>query len=153
MEKVHVICIPFPVQSHITSMMKLAKILHSTGCHITFVNSEFNHQRLLNSRGPDSLKEPFRNLIYKLNSAKHPNVLPVSCIVSDIPMCFTLQTAKEFGIPGILYFPISFSAYACFLHLPHLMQRGLIPPKGMQNRYYSCRRIDDLHLYTPSLVY
>ncbi|KAI3850334.1 hypothetical protein MKW92_036144 [Papaver armeniacum] len=55
-KKIHAVCIPFPLQSHITSMMKLSKILHFRGVHITFVNTEFNHQRLLNARGPDSLK-------------------------------------------------------------------------------------------------
>jgi hypothetical protein len=37
-------------------MLKLAKLLHHKGFHITFVNTEFNHKRLLKSRGPDSLK-------------------------------------------------------------------------------------------------
>jgi hypothetical protein len=37
-------------------MLKLAKLLHQKGFHITFVNTEFNHKRLLKSRGPDSLK-------------------------------------------------------------------------------------------------
>jgi hypothetical protein len=36
-------------------MLKLAKLLHHKGFHITFVNTEFNHKRLLKSRGPDSL--------------------------------------------------------------------------------------------------
>ncbi|KAB5519204.1 hypothetical protein DKX38_023523 [Salix brachista] len=38
------------------SMLKLAKLLHCKGFHITFVNTEFNHRRLLKSRGSDSLK-------------------------------------------------------------------------------------------------
>ncbi|KAJ8648062.1 hypothetical protein MRB53_001085 [Persea americana] len=37
-------------------MLKLAKLLHNRGFFITFVNTEFNHKRLLRSRGPDSLK-------------------------------------------------------------------------------------------------
>ncbi|PIA45540.1 hypothetical protein AQUCO_01600023v1 [Aquilegia coerulea] len=37
-------------------MLKIAKLLHFKGFHITFVNTEFNHQRLLKSRGPDSLQ-------------------------------------------------------------------------------------------------
>jgi hypothetical protein len=37
-------------------MLKLAKLLHYEGFHITFVNTEFNHKRLLKSRGSDSLK-------------------------------------------------------------------------------------------------
>eukprot|EP00258_Populus_trichocarpa_P027906 XP_024443925.1 7-deoxyloganetin glucosyltransferase [Populus trichocarpa] len=54
--KPHAVCLPSPYQSHIKSMLKLAKLLHHKGFHITFVNTEFNHKRLLKSRGPDSLK-------------------------------------------------------------------------------------------------
>ncbi|XP_047315533.1 7-deoxyloganetin glucosyltransferase-like [Impatiens glandulifera] len=54
-EKMHAVCIPFPIQGHINPMMKLAKLLHTRGFYITFVNSEFNHRRLLKSRGPNSL--------------------------------------------------------------------------------------------------
>jgi hypothetical protein len=54
-DKPHVICIPCPAQSHVKAMLKLAKLLHYRGFRITFVNTEFNHRRLLKSRGPDSL--------------------------------------------------------------------------------------------------
>ncbi|MCL7044109.1 hypothetical protein MKW94_009456 [Papaver nudicaule] len=133
MAKIHVVCIPFPLQSHITSMMKLAKILHFRGVHITFVNTEFNHQRLLNSRGPDSLKEPFKNLINKLNNSEDSNIPPVSSIISDGSLSFTLQAAKDFGIPDMLYWPISFCAFVALLYFPQLVQRGLVPLKGKQN--------------------
>ncbi|KAK4730178.1 hypothetical protein R3W88_023166 [Solanum pinnatisectum] len=53
--KPHAVCIPFPAQGHINPMLKLAKLLHIRGFHITFVNTDFNHQRLLKSRGPNSL--------------------------------------------------------------------------------------------------
>ncbi|CAK8537459.1 unnamed protein product [Lathyrus sativus] len=54
--KPHVVCIPFPAQGHINPMLKLAKLLHSKGgFHVTFVNTEYNHKRLLKSRGPNSL--------------------------------------------------------------------------------------------------
>ncbi|KAL9336019.1 hypothetical protein Peur_070507 [Populus x canadensis] len=53
--KPHAVCIPTPAQSHIKSVLKLAKLLHYKGFHITFVNTEFNHRRLLKSRGPDSM--------------------------------------------------------------------------------------------------
>ncbi|MCL7044247.1 hypothetical protein MKW94_012425 [Papaver nudicaule] len=54
--KPHVVCIPFPTQGHVNPMLKLAKLLHHKGFYVTFVNTEYNHQRLLNSRGPDSLR-------------------------------------------------------------------------------------------------
>ncbi|XP_068336184.1 7-deoxyloganetin glucosyltransferase-like [Pyrus communis] len=53
--KPHAVCIPIPTQSHIKAMLKFAKLLHSRGFHITFVNTEFNHKRFLKSLGPDSL--------------------------------------------------------------------------------------------------
>ncbi|XP_062011736.1 7-deoxyloganetin glucosyltransferase-like [Rosa rugosa] len=53
--KPHAVCIPVPAQSHIKAMLKLTKILHHRGFHITFVNTEFNHKRFLKSRGPNSL--------------------------------------------------------------------------------------------------
>ncbi|KAL3527634.1 hypothetical protein ACH5RR_012290 [Cinchona calisaya] len=54
-KKPHVICIPYPAQSHISAMLKLAKLLHHKGFHITFVHTEYNYNRLLKSRGPNSL--------------------------------------------------------------------------------------------------
>ncbi|KAG6400272.1 hypothetical protein SASPL_137097 [Salvia splendens] len=49
--KPHAICIPFPAQGHINPMLKLAKLLHHDGFHITFVNTDYNHRRLLKARG------------------------------------------------------------------------------------------------------
>ncbi|KAF7092705.1 hypothetical protein CFC21_095163 [Triticum aestivum] len=53
-EKPHAVCLPFPTQGHITPMMKLAKLLHCKGFHITFVATEYNHRRLIRSRGPSA---------------------------------------------------------------------------------------------------
>ncbi|KAK9284707.1 hypothetical protein L1049_023883 [Liquidambar formosana] len=60
--KPHAVCVPFPAQGHVSPMMQLAKLVHSRGFHVTFVNTEFNHGRLLRSRGPESVKglEDFR---------------------------------------------------------------------------------------------
>ncbi|KAI6692100.1 hypothetical protein NL676_019810 [Syzygium grande] len=58
----HAVCVPFPAQGHVNPMMQLAKLLHARGVFVTFVNTEFNHRRLLRSKGPDSLQglENFR---------------------------------------------------------------------------------------------
>ncbi|KAF8404618.1 hypothetical protein HHK36_009506 [Tetracentron sinense] len=139
LEKPHAVCIPYPAQGHINPMLKLAKLLHYRGFHITLVNTEFNHQRLLKSRGPDALNgfpdfqfhtipdglppsdvdatqdipslcdsttktclAPFRNLLSKLNHTSSSNVPPVSCLVSDGAMTFTLKVAEELSIPEVL---------------------------------------------------
>ncbi|XXG76425.1 hypothetical protein AAC387_Pa08g0778 [Persea americana] len=54
-KKPHLVFIPYPAQGHINPMMQLAKLLHSRGFFITFVNTDFAHKRLSESRGPDSL--------------------------------------------------------------------------------------------------
>ncbi|KAL8536191.1 hypothetical protein ACS0TY_011724 [Phlomoides rotata] len=54
--KPHALVIPYPAQGHIAPVLKLAKLLHHRGFFITFVNTEFNHNRLLRARGPDSVK-------------------------------------------------------------------------------------------------
>jgi hypothetical protein len=51
-KKPHAVLTPYPLQGHINPMLKLAKLLHLRGFHITFVNTEYNHKRLLKSRGP-----------------------------------------------------------------------------------------------------
>ncbi|KAM0936315.1 putative 7-deoxyloganetin glucosyltransferase [Dioscorea sansibarensis] len=53
--KPHAVCIPGPAQGHINPMLNLAKVLHSNGFHITFVNTEYNHRRLLRAQGLSSL--------------------------------------------------------------------------------------------------
>ncbi|XP_072953177.1 7-deoxyloganetin glucosyltransferase-like [Typha angustifolia] len=167
-DKPHAVCIPYPVQGHINPMLKIAKLLHSQGFHVTFVNTEYNHRRLLNSRGPAALDgladfrfatipdglppsdddatqdipslcqsitatclPNFRRLLSQLNgdnpSFSSPCVPPVSCIVSDAFMSFTLDAAKELGVPDVIFWPASACAFLCCLHYRHLAERELVP--------------------------
>ncbi|CDP13142.1 unnamed protein product [Coffea canephora] len=55
-EKPHAVLLPLPTQGHVTPLMRLAKLLHAKGFHITLLNTEFNHKRLIRSKGPESVK-------------------------------------------------------------------------------------------------
>ncbi|KAK2983015.1 hypothetical protein RJ640_012890 [Escallonia rubra] len=158
--KPHVVCIPYPAQSHIKATLKLAKLLHSKGLHITFVNTEFNHKRFLKAGGPNSLDglpdfrfetipdglppsdadatqditalcesvrrtcyAPFLDLCAKLDDP------PVSSIVSDGFMTFTLDAAEVLGIPIILLWTLSACGFMGFYQCQGLFDRGLIPLK------------------------
>ncbi|KAM0936304.1 putative 7-deoxyloganetin glucosyltransferase [Dioscorea sansibarensis] len=168
-EKPHAVCIPFPAQGHINPMLKLAKLLHSNGFHITFVNTEYNHRRLLRTHGtssldglydfcfetiPDGLPPsdegttqdisllfqstmtkclvPFRQLLTRLNG-EPSRVPPVTCIVSDGGMSFTLDVAKELLIPEVLFWTTSACGFMAYMHYHHLIQKGLVPLKDMED--------------------
>ncbi|KAE8645802.1 7-deoxyloganetin glucosyltransferase isoform X1 [Cucumis sativus] len=170
-EKPHAVCIPYPAQGHITPMLMLAKLLHHKGFYITFVNTDYNHRRLLKSRGPNSLDglqdftfrtipdglpysdanctqdipalcestsknclAPFCDFISQLNSmAASPssNMPPVSCIVSDAVMSFSMLAANEFKIPYAFLWTASACGYLGYFQYEHLIKQGLIPLKDM----------------------
>ncbi|XP_048544775.1 UDP-glycosyltransferase 85A7-like [Triticum urartu] len=49
--RAHAMMFPFPCSGHINPTLKLAELLHSRGVHVTFVNTEHNHERLLRTGG------------------------------------------------------------------------------------------------------
>ncbi|KAL2928167.1 7-deoxyloganetin glucosyltransferase [Bienertia sinuspersici] len=52
--KPHIVCLPAPLQGHISPMMKLAKLLHSRGFYITMILTEFDVARLATSLAAES---------------------------------------------------------------------------------------------------
>ncbi|PHT76248.1 7-deoxyloganetin glucosyltransferase [Capsicum annuum] len=166
LDKPHAVCIPYPAQGHINPMLKLAKILHHKGFHITFVNTEHNHKRFLKSRGPDSLQGlasfrfetipdglppcdpdatqdiaslcksttttclgPFKELLARLNNTSSSNVPPISCIVADGSMSFTLSAAQDLGIPQVFFRTVSACGLLGYMHYRDLVEKGYTPLK------------------------
>ncbi|KAF5482547.1 hypothetical protein F2P56_003105 [Juglans regia] len=185
--KPHAVCIPFPVQSHIKTMLKFAKLLHLKGFHITFVNTEFNHQRFLQSGGPNSLDglpdfqfetipdslppsnfntnqdlislndsimknflAPFSDLLMKLNTANTSNNNPpVTCVISNSFMPFTVTAAKELRIPIVIIFALSAYAVMGLMQLPSLRDKGFIPLKD--ESYLTNGYLDTVIDWIPSM--
>jgi hypothetical protein len=164
-QKPHVVCVPHPAQGHINPMLKVAKLLHARGFHVTFVNTVYNHNRLLRSRGPyaldglpsfrfesiaDGLPDtdgdktqdipalcvstmknclaPFKELLRRINDVD--DVPPVSCIVSDGVMSFTLDAAEELNLPEVIFWTNSACGFMTFLHFYLFIEKGLSPFKG-----------------------
>ncbi|KAI9121704.1 hypothetical protein K1719_008737 [Acacia pycnantha] len=166
-QKPHAVMVPCPAQGHVNPMTKLAKILYSKGFHITFVNSEFNHKRLLRSRGPHALDglpdfryetipdglppsdadatqhvpslchststtcfDPFIKLLGRLqSSASADHVPPVTCVVSDGIMTFSLKAANALGIPSVLFWTASACGFVGYAQYRFLVDQGLVPLK------------------------
>ncbi|KAL0909085.1 hypothetical protein M5K25_023611 [Dendrobium thyrsiflorum] len=75
-----------------------------------------------------------RRLLAELNEENNNNSQPpVSCIVSDGAMSFTLDAARELGIPEVLFWTTSACGYLAYNYYRHLMDRGLIPLKDVGN--------------------
>ncbi|XP_010676160.2 7-deoxyloganetin glucosyltransferase [Beta vulgaris subsp. vulgaris] len=164
-QKPHAVCVPYPAQGHINPMLQLAKLLHSKGFHITFVNTEYNHNRLVRSRGREAVADrpsfrfetitdgmppsddvdstqdipslcistekhclgPFKRLLARLNEAG--DVPPVSCVVSDGAMFFTIDAAEELGIPEVLFWTASACGFLGYAQYGKIIELGLAPFK------------------------
>ncbi|KAJ6840826.1 7-deoxyloganetin glucosyltransferase-like [Iris pallida] len=153
--KPHAVCIPFPAQGHINAMLKMAKVLYSKGFHITFIHTESNYNRVIDSADRSSLCglanfrfekipadiqinhppihgplwAPTRSLLNKLNEPTSDMPLP-TCIVSDSFMSFTLELAAELGVPNIFLCPVSACSFMGFLYYKELMARDIVPLKS-----------------------
>ncbi|KAK6945749.1 hypothetical protein RJ641_013293 [Dillenia turbinata] len=69
----------------------------------------------------------FRDLILRLNNS--PNNPPVSFIISDATMGFTLKVAEEFGIPELLFYTHGACGVLGYLQFEELVKRGYFPLK------------------------
>ncbi|VAI41391.1 unnamed protein product [Triticum turgidum subsp. durum] len=167
-EKAHVVCLPAAAQGHINPMLDVAKMLHARGFYITFVNTEYDHARLVHAQGaaavagvpgfrfatiPDGMSRsdnnvthdvpsickaiaevclgPFRRLLADLNdpATGHP---PVTCILSDVVMDFSMEAARELGLPYVQLWATSAVSFVALRHCRLLFDRGLAPIKDFK---------------------
>lgn len=49
MSNPHILVIPYPAQGHIIPLLELSQCLAEHGLRITFVNTEYNHNRIMNA--------------------------------------------------------------------------------------------------------
>ncbi|XP_004306078.1 PREDICTED: UDP-glycosyltransferase 83A1 [Fragaria vesca subsp. vesca] len=56
MSKPHIIAIPYPAQGHVIPLMELSQCLVNEGFKVTFVNTDFNHKRVMSSLADETHK-------------------------------------------------------------------------------------------------
>ncbi|XP_076938034.1 UDP-glycosyltransferase 85C1-like [Bidens hawaiensis] len=157
-KKPHVVFLPFPAQSHTKCMLKLARLLHHKGLHITFINTESNHKCLVKHGGsdevpgfqfktipdghPDDGTEPIKtteeNVSYLLTHFLDDFLgiltgleVPPTCIICDGFMTFvgTFNAAEKLKIPVILYWTLAACGFMAYYHAKVLFEKGILPFK------------------------
>ncbi|KAI3684567.1 hypothetical protein L6452_33791 [Arctium lappa] len=157
MKSNHVVFVPFPAQSHIKCMLKLARVLHHNGLHITFVNTDFTHKRLLESGGPHSLDgapgfrfetisngfEPdhgsTNNNVDVTRMSELYNALRTNCLAPFLDLVSQLETPVSCIISdGFMPFAID---AAQMLHLPS-MQFWTLAATGFMGFYQTPKLVE-----------
>ncbi|XP_073296955.1 7-deoxyloganetic acid glucosyl transferase-like [Primulina huaijiensis] len=74
-------------------------------------------------------KPQFRDLLESGESTSN-GMGPLTCIIADGIMSFTIDIAKDFKIPTILFRPFSASCFWTLFCVPKLVEAGELPIKG-----------------------
>ncbi|CAK7323021.1 unnamed protein product [Dovyalis caffra] len=156
----HIVVVPYPAQGHVIPFMELSQCLAKQGFKITFVNTEYNHNRVLKALGensiggeislvslPDGL-EPSgdRNDLGKLSKSIF-QVMPgkleelidrinmseeenVTCIITDWSMGWALEVAEKMKIRRSIYWPAAAALLCSLICIPKLLSDGVIDGNG-----------------------
>lgn len=63
MGKPHVVAIPYPAQGHVIPLLELVQRLVKQGFKVTFVNTDFNHKRVINALSKNDYIGDLINLV------------------------------------------------------------------------------------------
>ena len=72
---------------------------------------------------------PCKELLQRINA--RDDVPPVSCIVADGIMSFTLDAAEEIGVPEVIFWTTSACGFLSYLYFHNFIEKDLCPLKGI----------------------
>lgn len=94
--------------------------------------------------------KPFCKLVHRLNhsSATEGLIPPVTCLVSDGCMPFTIQAAQELGLPNFIFWPASACSFLSIINFPTLVEKGLTPLKGINLiTFFLCKSLSSIIIH------
>ncbi|KAK4490742.1 hypothetical protein RD792_001445 [Penstemon davidsonii] len=156
----HIIAVPYPAQGHVIPLMEVSLWLVKNGIKVTFVNSDFNHQRIVKSLSkednikelvnmvsiPDGL-EPWedRNELGQLTQGIF-NVMPqelealihkinqtedeIVCVIADWGMGWAFEVAEKLGLRSAAFWSGPAAVLASSFTIPKLVNDGIIDSDG-----------------------
>ncbi|CAN6303477.1 unnamed protein product [Urochloa humidicola] len=157
-----VLMLPFPAQGHVTPLMELSHRLAEHGIKVYFVNTEFNHARILKAMEggdqtgaipagihmvsfPDGMNpDADRSNIGKLGIGLSAAMLgrleelirskEIRWMVVDVPMVWALELAAKVAVRVALFLPFSAAAFTLRLHAPKMIEDGIVDEDGNVKR-------------------
>lgn len=150
-----VMVLPFPAQGHVIPLMELSHRLVGYGFKIDFVNTEFNHDRILKSmqnKGaipegihmisvPDGMDPAddhtdIGKMVGGLSAAmlspleEMIKIKKIKWMIADVSMSWALELTNTVGVRIALFSTYSASVFALRVKLPKLIEDGVIDESG-----------------------
>ncbi|CAL4927427.1 unnamed protein product [Urochloa decumbens] len=163
-----VMVLPFPAQGHVMPLMELSHRLVDHGFEVVFVNTDFNHARILaatagetvipagggtidlvsfpDGMGPDGDRTDIGKLLEGLPEAMLGGLeetirsKEIRWVVADVSMSFVLELVPTAGVRVALFSTFSAAIFALRLHVPKMIEDGIIDETG------SVKRNERIHL-------
>jgi hypothetical protein len=148
--------LPFPAQGHVMPLMELSHRLVDHGLEVDFVNTDFNHDRVLKAMaaktgavpdgihmvsfpdgmGPDGDRADIVMLANGLPAAmlgpleEMIRSKKIQWVIADVSMCWALELAVTAGVRIALFSTFSAAILALRMHVPKLIEDGIIDECG-----------------------
>ncbi|RCV40822.1 hypothetical protein SETIT_9G086100v2 [Setaria italica] len=155
-----VMVLPFPAQGHVMPLMELSHRLVEHGLEVVFVNTDFNHARILaalagatipgggaidlvsfpDGMGPDGDRTDIGKLLQGLPAAMLGGLeetirsRKIRWVVADVSMSFVLELVPTVGVRVALFSTFSAANFALRLQVPKMIEDGIIDETGSMKR-------------------
>ncbi|KAM0848032.1 hypothetical protein ACQ4PT_054637 [Festuca glaucescens] len=152
--------LPFPAQGHVMPLMELSHRLLDHGLEVDFVNTDFNHDRVLKAMaaktgavpggihmvsfpdgmGPDGDRTDIPMLANGLPAAmlgpleEMIRSKKIKWVIADVSMNWVLELADTAGVRVALFSTFSAAVLALRLHVPKLIEDGILDECGTVTR-------------------
>ncbi|XP_037438423.1 UDP-glycosyltransferase 83A1-like [Triticum dicoccoides] len=155
-----VMVLPFPAQGHVIPLMELSRKLVEHGLEIDFVNTEFNHGRVLQALaedgaipggvhmlsipdglGPADDHTDIGALVKGLPAAMSGRLEEMirsrktNWMIADVSMSWALDLATTVGVRVALFSTYSAAVFALRMNLPKLIEDGVVDESGNVKRH------------------
>ncbi|KAK7266559.1 hypothetical protein RIF29_19207 [Crotalaria pallida] len=153
-----VLILPCPATGHVNPMMTIALKLSEHECNIIFVNTDFNHKRVVKQETNNGLPIKLVSISDGLGAENDRsdagelcesmlNTMPamlekliedihlsgdhkITCIVADMAMGWAMEVAHKLRIRGALFWTASAAMFALTSNTPWLIDNGTIDSEG-----------------------